>query len=119
MSANPVFAVSLLANSTMAVHLSEYAETRVIGEMAMHRQQVELELAELRKTYHLGTRLTPGRGYDDRLTMRTGLCRATLMLAIEQWRAGGGKRGGLQHICGGKKYIVTEEACRNWLKARS
>lgn len=66
-------------------------------------------------TYHLGTEPTPGRGYDDRLTVRMGLSRSTLMAELELWRSHAGKLGGLRHSLGGKKYWVSEQACREWL----
>ncbi len=66
-------------------------------------------------TYHLGTEPTPGRGYDDRLTVRLGVSRSTIMAELDLWRAHAGKLGGLRHALGGKKYWVSELACREWL----
>ena len=67
------------------------------------------------RTYHLGTEPTPGRGYDDRLTVRMGVSRSTLMAELALWREFGGHRGGLRHTLGGTKYWVSEQACREWL----
>lgn len=67
------------------------------------------------RTYHLGTEPTPGRGYDDRLTVRLGVSRSTLMAELDLWRANAGRLGGLRHSLGGKKYWVSEQACREWL----
>jgi hypothetical protein len=66
-------------------------------------------------TYHLGSKPTKGRGYDDRLTVRLGLSRTTIMQALGHWRTYGGNRGGLRHLQVGAKYLVSEEACREWL----
>lgn len=66
-------------------------------------------------TYHLGKEPTPGRGYDDRLTMRLGLCRSTIMDELHLYRDYAGKRGGLRHVCAGKKYVVSELAVREYL----
>jgi hypothetical protein len=66
-------------------------------------------------TYHLGATPTVGRAYDDRLTVRLGLSRTTIMQALALWRTYGGKRGGLRHLQVGAKYLVSEEACREYL----
>jgi hypothetical protein len=66
-------------------------------------------------TYHLGSKPTTGRNYDDRLTVRLGLSRTTIMQALALWRTYGGKRGGLRHLQVGAKYLVSESACREWL----
>jgi hypothetical protein len=66
-------------------------------------------------TYHLGSEPTPGRGYDDRLTVRIGQSRSTLLEALGLWEEFGGRRGGLRHTRGGSKYWVTESACREYL----
>lgn len=66
------------------------------------------------RTYHLGTEPTPGRGYDDRLTVRIGLSRSSIMEELALWREYAGKRGGLRHSLSGKKYWVSEQACREW-----
>ncbi|MGI4862398.1 MAG: hypothetical protein ACRYFZ_00630 [Janthinobacterium lividum] len=70
------------------------------------------------RTYHLGTEPTGGRGYDDRLTVRLGLSRSTIMAELTLWREYGGKRGGLRHMLGGTKYWVSEQACREWMGDR-
>jgi hypothetical protein len=66
-------------------------------------------------TYHLGKEATPGRGYDDRLTVRLGISCSKLMEELALWKDFGGKRGGLRHTMGGNKYWVSELACRQYL----
>jgi hypothetical protein len=66
-------------------------------------------------TYHLGDSPTPGRGYDDRLTVRLGLSRSKLMEELTLWKEFAGRRGGLRHTMGGSKYWVSELACRQYL----
>lgn len=58
------------------------------------------------RTYHLGANPTPGRGYDDRLTMRTGfgLTKLRELLALSV------AHGGMRHQRNGRNYIVTERA---------
>jgi hypothetical protein len=68
----------------------------------------------LRKTYLLCKEPTVGRGYDDRLTVRLGLSRSTILREFELYRSSGGKIGGLRFTWSGK-YIVSEQACREWL----
>lgn len=52
-------------------------------------------------TYHLGPNPTPGRGYDDRLTVRIGLSRSKLLEEIALYDQFNGHRGGLRSIRGG------------------
>ncbi len=66
-------------------------------------------------TYHLGGEVSTGRGYDDRLTVRLGLSRPTILTQLNLWRDYSGKRGGLRHICAGNKYVVSELAVREYL----
>jgi hypothetical protein len=65
----------------------------------------------LARTYHLGSIITPGRGYDDRLTIRMGLGRSKLRELLEI----GPVRGGLRRSRAGDKFLVTEAAVREWL----
>jgi hypothetical protein len=86
------------------VTLSGYAEAKVLGMIAAERGTL-LAATEIRVcTYHLGKEPTPGRGYDGRLTVRLGPSRSTLMAEISLWQQFSGKRGGLSHVRGGKKY---------------
>jgi hypothetical protein len=107
--------LTLASGQVLAVTLSGFAEAQVLATIAAERAGL-LVAAEIEtRTYHLGNRPTPNRSYDDRLTVRLGPCRATLMEALEQWITFGGKRGGLPHIRTGSKYWVSELACREWL----
>jgi len=67
------------------------------------------------RTYHLGTAPTPGRGYDDRLTMRLGPSRTKLMEELSLWTQFGGRRGGLPHKRVGTSYWVSETDCRAYI----
>lgn len=67
------------------------------------------------RTYQLGAEATPDRGYDDRLSVRLGLSRPTILNQLNLWRDFAGKRGGLRHICAGNKYVVSELAVREYL----
>ncbi|MVN78942.1 hypothetical protein GO988_21645 [Hymenobacter sp. HMF4947] len=115
MSSKPTLSLTLATDQVLHVHMSDPAERLTYENLAKHQLDVDAEKAELRRTYHLGKEATPGRGYDDRLTVRLGLSRSTLMLQLELWRTGGGKTGGLRHAWAGK-YVVEEAACREWLR---
>jgi hypothetical protein len=65
----------------------------------------------LARTYHLGPKPTPGRGYDDRLTTRTGIGKTKLRELLEI----GPVRGGLRRARAGDRFLVTETAVREWL----
>jgi hypothetical protein len=107
--------LTLASGQVLAVTLSGYAEVQVLAKIAAERTGA-LAAAEIEaRTYHLGHKPTANRGYDDRLTVRLGPSRTTLMEALTQWTAFGGKRGGLRHIRTGRKYWVSELECRGWL----
>jgi len=95
-------------NGTAVLRLSEPREMEVI-RLAATTYADRLAAAELaNRTYHMGTKPTPGRGYDDRLTARTGLSAST---CYEYLRLDP-KRGGLAGRQVGAKWLVTEEAVR-------
>jgi hypothetical protein len=107
--------LTLASGQVLAVTLSGFAEAQVLARIAAERAGL-LVAAEIEtRTYHLGTRPTPDRGYDDRLTVRLGPSRSTLLDALALWAEFRGKRGGLPHIRAGNKYWVSELACREWL----
>jgi hypothetical protein len=106
--------LTMTTGQVIAVTLSGYAEAMVLAKIAAERG-AQLASAEIEaRTYHLGTKLTLGRGYDDRLTVRLGLSRSTILRELELHRTGGGKLGGLRFTWSGK-YIVSEQACREFL----
>lgn len=112
MSATNTISFQLPSNQTINVLLTGPQELRVIEAMAAAGKKAQEEAAELRKTYHLGTEPTKDRGYDDRLTMRTGYSRSTLLHMLNH---GIGKEMGfgiLIGLCAVNKWIVTEEAVR-------
>lgn len=92
------------------VSVSEPDHLRVLTAMAVEQKRLEVLASLLARTYHLGTQPTPGRAYDDRLTTRLGvghnMAYAYLELPVGE--------GGLRHSRLGKKYIVTEEAVRDF-----
>jgi hypothetical protein len=105
---------TLATDQVLHVHMSDLAERLTCENLVKHQLDIDREKAELRKTYHLGKEPTPGRGYDDRLTVRTGYSRSTLMVALDLYRQYAGKRGGLAHAYQGK-YMVSEWDVRVWL----
>jgi hypothetical protein len=92
------------------ITLSEPDHLRVLTARAVEEKRLEVIANLLTRTYHLGTQPTPGLGYDDRLTTRLkcghNMAYSYLMLAVGE--------GGLRHIRMGKKYVVTEEAVRDF-----
>lgn len=115
MQPTPTLSLTIAPQQVLHVHMSNPQERLTYEELAKHQLSIEREAKELSKTYQLGSEPTPGRGYDDRLTVRLGLSRSTILLEMTCWREHGGKRGGLRHICAGKKYVVSEQAVREYL----
>jgi hypothetical protein len=111
----PTLSLTLASSQVLHVHMSEPAERLTYEALAKHQLALDKQAAELAKTYQLGTEPTPGRGYDDRLTLRLGLCRSTILAELHLWRDFAGKRGGLRHVSAGKKYVVSEQAVREYL----
>ncbi|GAB3669811.1 hypothetical protein GCM10027594_34520 [Hymenobacter agri] len=97
-----------LVNGQLQLVLSHPREMELLNTDARELAARLAGEALLNRTYHLGTKPTPGRGYDDRLTMRTGLSATT---CYEYLRLDA-KRGGLVGRQVGTKWIVTEEAVR-------
>jgi hypothetical protein len=112
---SPTLTLTLASQQVLHVHMSEPQERLTYEALAKYQKDLDKEKAELCKTYHLGDKPTPGRGYDDRLTVRLGPSRSTLMAEIALWRQYNGKRGGLAHVMGGNKYWVCEQYCRDWV----
>jgi len=123
---NLTLTLALAGSQALHVHLSEPADRLTIENLAKHQALLEFEkykyqqylvfeAGELSKTYHLGSKPTRNRGYDDRITVRLGLSRTTIFKLLIIWQEHAGRRGGLRHKCAGKKYIITESACREWL----
>ncbi|MBH8558972.1 hypothetical protein [Hymenobacter negativus] len=97
-----------LTNGILHLHLSTPREMEVI-RLAATAYADRLAAAELaNRTYHMGSKPTPDRGYDDRLTARTGLSAST---CYEYLRLDA-KRGGLVGRQVGTKWLITEEAVR-------
>jgi|GEM_PF-2997500 len=111
----PSLTVTLTSGQVLAVTLSGLAEAQVFAKIAAERAALMVAAELETRTYHLGTLLTANRGYDDRLTVRLGVSRSTLLDMLHLWRDFTGRRGGLRHVMAGKKYWVSELACREWL----
>lgn len=110
-----VLTLALDSGQVLNVTLSSHAEAQVLGLIAAERGAL-LAAAEIEaRTYHLGKIPTPGRGYDDRLTIRLGPGLTMLRALLKQWQQFGGKRGGLAHTMCGRKYWISEQACREWM----
>lgn len=107
----PPLTLHLATGQVVNVTLSDPAQLRLLAGMADAKAQAQARAEVGLRTYHMGTLATPGRGYDDRLTARLGMgatsCYKYLELPVH--------RGGLRHQRIGKKYLVTEQACREWL----
>jgi hypothetical protein len=86
---------------TISVDTLQQLEAQAAG-----RTRVEIE----QRTYHMGTKPTPGLDYDDRLTARLKCSPNTAYkyLSLPE------HRGGIRHRRLGKKYHVTERAIREW-----
>lgn len=102
----PAISLNLASGQVLAVTLSTPAEAQVLGLIASQKAAATASAEILTRTYHLGQEPTQGRGYDDRLTARTGFgltkLRELLALPIPM--------GGLRHQRNGRNYIVTERA---------
>jgi hypothetical protein len=109
----PTLTLTLATGQVLAValNLNTIADQRlltsIVFEQARGTQAAEIE----NRTYHLGTKATPGLDYDDRLTTRLK-CSHTMAYAYLALPVG---KGGLRHRRLGKKYIVTEQAVRDFL----
>lgn len=98
--------LNLTTQQVLGVTLSSEQEVKVLGLIAGQVLAAKATAEVLTRTYHLGLEPTPGRGYDDRLTMRTGygLTKLRELLALPV------HKGGLRHQRNGRNYIVTERA---------
>lgn len=106
--------LTIATGQIIAVTLSGLAEAKMLGMIVAERSAALAEQEALMRTYHLGSKPTQGLSYDDRLTTRIK-CSATTAygyLNLPQ------KRGGLRHARIGKKYLITEQAVREWLGDR-
>lgn len=125
----PTLSLTFATQQVLHVQVSEPTDRQTIETLAKYRLQLDYELAlrrqeleiaadRLARTYHLGATPTPGRGYDDRLTTRTGRSRSTLMDELALWEEFAGRRGGLPHTRSGSKYWVSEPDCREYVNAK-
>jgi hypothetical protein len=103
--------LTLTTGQILSVKLSTVSEATIVGLVAAKQAELLVDAEVKARTYHLGRKPTPGRGYDDRLTMRMGVSDDTLRSYLQLSH----KRGGLRHKRAGKRYLVTEQAVREWL----
>jgi hypothetical protein len=97
-----IVAVNLDLRNPNTAHLLE----RLAAATGEGQRRAEIE----NRTYHMGSKPTPGLDYNDRLTVRLGCCAKVAYdyLNLEH------KRGGIRHTRMGKKYHITERAVREW-----
>ena len=95
-------------NGTAVLSLSQPREMELLRVAAAQLGDRLAAAALENRTYHMGTKPTTGRAYDDRLTDRTGLSATTCYELLKL----GGKRGGLDGRQVGNRWYVTEEAVR-------
>lgn len=106
----PTLTLTLLDGPAVHVTLTDPAQRQLLALVAGQAAAARATAEVLTRTYHLGAEATPGRGYDDRLSARTG-CGATKLRAALNTPA---RRGGLRHQLNGTRYVVTETAVREW-----
>ncbi|MDO7851376.1 hypothetical protein [Hymenobacter convexus] len=99
-----------LVNGIIQLQLSHPREMELLNTAARELAARLAGEALENRNYHMGTKPTPGRGYDDRLTMRLGFSATT---CYEYLRLDP-KRGGLAGRQVGTKWLVTEEAVRDF-----
>jgi hypothetical protein len=86
----------------------EAFELKARREEAAGRERERLLL----RTYHMGTKPTLGLEYDDRLYIRLNCCASTAYAYLDLYQT---DPAGLRHTRAGKKYLITEQAVREWL----
>ena len=95
-------------NGTAVLSLTQPREMELIKVAALHYADRLADAVLENRTYHMGTKTTAGRAYDDRLTDRTGLS-ATTCYELLKLRY---KNGGIDGRQVGNRWYVTEEAVR-------
>jgi hypothetical protein len=102
--------LTIATGQIIAVTLSGVAEAQVLGMIVAQQEAARAAAAEnqaaLMRTYHLGDKPTPGRGYDDRLKMRLG-CGADAARELVT-------SGRIAHQFIGNRYSVCEQAVRDF-----
>ena len=94
----------------VTLNLNTIADQQLLTSIAFE-QAKGAQMAEIaNRTYHLGTKPTPGSGYDDRLTMRLKCCASTARIYLELPVA----KGGLAHRRLGNRYHITERDVRRF-----
>jgi hypothetical protein len=110
------FTLTIDPGQVIAVTLSGFAEgvsvspvtnDTLISERAAAMAREEI----LMRVYHMGSKPTPGIGYDDRLVVRLKCSSGTVYRYLDLPI----KRGGLRHARMGSKYLVIEQAIRECL----
>jgi hypothetical protein len=97
-------------NQTFQLYMSEPAQRAYLAQVHGQQETARAVAAEheaaLMRTYHLGNKPTPGRGYDDRLKMRLG-CGSDLAREVVT-------SGRIAHQYLGNRYSISEQAVRDF-----
>ena len=106
------FILLLMIRLTTPNGVIEFEDRRTTEALLKNQQVVDAaakwEAEVANRSYHMGSKPTPGRAYDDRLTDRTGLS-ATTCYELLKLRY---KNGGIDGRQVGNRWYVTEEAVR-------
>lgn len=95
---------------SVSLNLHTIADQKLLATIA-HETGKGQQAAEIEnRTYHMGTKPTPGLGYDDRLTTRLKCCSKTAYAYLDLLP----HNGGLRHRRLGKKYHITERDVRRF-----
>ncbi len=108
----PHLTLTLATGQVLAVslNLNTIADQRLLTSIAFEQARGGKAAEIENRTYHLGTKPTPGLNYDDRLTTRLKCCAKTAYSYLELPTA----HGGLAHRRLGKKYHITERDVRRF-----
>lgn len=108
----PTLTLTLATGQVLAValNLNTIADQQLLTSIAFEQAR-GAHMAEIaNRTYHLGTKPTPGAGYDDRITVRLKCCTKTARTYLELPVA----KGGLAHRRLGNRYHITERDVRRF-----
>lgn len=103
----------LLQNLAEGQQRKENSQPIAQPELSLETQAriiAESEVANRR--YTMNAQPTSGLGYDDRLTMRLGCSKTKVYELLAAYT--NGHEGGLRHQRVGRKYVISEQAVREW-----
>jgi hypothetical protein len=104
--------LTLATGQVLAVTLNLHtiADQKLLAQIARASEKGKRAAEIENRTYHMGTKPTPGLDYDDRLTTRLKCCATTAYSYLELLP----HKGGLRHTRLGKKYHITERDVRRF-----